>query len=150
MSFITVIKKIGEKVISVVEWPFKHSAMLGELLVDLEKDTPATKSALVGFVQHVEAIGPDAVAAIATKGLDVPEDLKCGEDVKALFGYIQGTLLPTIEKDYADVKAAQSASDPPPAAGAPLPAPGVLAAGPADAPAAAAVLQPGIHDLTPQ
>ena len=32
MSFITVIKKIGEKVISVVEWPFKHSAMLGEFV----------------------------------------------------------------------------------------------------------------------
>jgi hypothetical protein len=149
MSFITVIKKIGEKVISVVEWPFKHSAMLGELLVDLQKDTPATKSALVGFVQHVEAIGPDAVAAIATKGLDVPEDLKCGEDVKALFGYIQGTLLPTIEKDYADVKAAQSASNLPPGAGGPLPAPGAPAEA-AATPAAAAVLQPGIHDLTPQ
>jgi hypothetical protein len=142
MSGITIIKKIGEKIISIVEWPFKHSAMLVELLAKLDNDAPATKSALVGFVQQCEALGPDALGAIAAKGLDIPDDMKVGADVKSLFTYIQQTLLPTIEKDYADLKASESAtgqgsSPAPPVAGAPAPG------------EAAVVEGPGLHNVVP-
>jgi hypothetical protein len=34
MSVLTVIKKIGDKVISIVEWPFKHAAMLDAVIAD--------------------------------------------------------------------------------------------------------------------
>ncbi len=144
MSVLTVIKKIGEKIISIVEWPIKHSAMLGELLVDLEKDAPSTKSALVGFVQQCEALGPDGLEALASKGLDVPEDIKVGADVKNIFTYVKDTLLPTIEKDYADVKAAQvdtSSPDVPPAVGTPVAPPAAASSAPVEG--------PGLHNIVP-
>lgn len=104
MSFITVIKKIGEKVISIVEWPIKHSVLLFDMLKDFEEDEPKVKTAIVGLVQQFEALGPDVVQALAEKGLDIPEDLKAIADVKSLFAYFTGTFLPTIEDAYADFK----------------------------------------------
>lgn len=108
MSVITVIKKIGEKVISIVEWPIKHSVMLGEMLVDALKDGPKTKAALVGLAQQFEALGPDAVAAIAADGFNIPDDVKVATDLKSLFAFWQATVLPAIEQDYADFKTAES------------------------------------------
>ena len=134
MSVITVIKKIGEKIISIVEWPFKHAVALEELLSDGLKDEPEVKAAIIGLTERAGAIGADTVAAIAEHGLDVPEDLKDVEDVKALFAYIQTTFLPAIEKAYADFKSATAGLSTPAAPAAATPAP---------------VEAPGLHNVVP-
>ena len=85
MSVLTIIKKIGDKIISVVEWPFVHATMVEKLLSNGCADAPATKAAIVGLVEQFEVIGPDTVADIAAKGFDLAADVKTVNDVKALF-----------------------------------------------------------------
>jgi hypothetical protein len=136
---LTVIKKIGDKVISIVEWPFVHASKIEKLIGDGMKDAPATKGAIIGLVEQFEAIGPNVALAIAAKGFDIPDDLKTGTDIKSLFTYFTGTFLPAVEKDYADLKADLPADTTTQAiAAAPIPAP------------AAAVVQPGpgLHTVT--
>jgi hypothetical protein len=110
MSVLTIIKKIGDKVISIVEWPIKHSVMLVEMFTTAKKDLPATEAALTGLVQQAEALGPDAIATFASKGFDISQDVKDVADVKAFFTYVQNTFLPAIEQDYADFKKAEGAA----------------------------------------
>jgi hypothetical protein len=131
MSVLTVIKKIGSKVLSIVEWPFVHSVMLAKLLRDTLKDTPATRDAIVKTVQAVEVLGPDAVNAIAEHGFDVAEDLKCVAEIKALFVILRDELFPAIEQECVDIK-----NDLQMASADPAPAPAIPAALP-DAPAPA-------------
>lgn len=133
MSVLTVIKKIGDKVISVVEWPFKHAAMLETLLSDGLKDAPQVKTAIVGLVEQFGAVEPDFVAAITADGLNLGADLKGIADVKNLFVYFTQTFLPVVEKAYADLK-----KDVPS-----VPALPVAAA------ASAAQPGPGLHSVTP-
>lgn len=102
MSVLQVIKKIGEKIISIVEWPIKHSVLLAKYFISAEKDFPATRAAFLGLVQRVEAIGPDALAALAANGFNVADDVKVGTDLAGLFAYIKDDVLPVIESDYAD------------------------------------------------
>lgn len=104
MSVITVIKKIGEKILSIVEWPIVHSVMLFEMLKDFEEDEPKVKTAIVGLVEQFEALTPDVLEALADKGMDIPEDMKAAADVKALFSYFKDKFLPAIEDAYADFK----------------------------------------------
>jgi hypothetical protein len=120
------LEKAGEKIIAVVDWPVKHAEMICEFMADAKKDYPATEAAIVKTVELIEQLGPDAVTAIAAKGLDIPEDGKVEGDVQALFAYIKDTLLPAIEADYADFRKlkTEAAAPAPPAAGAPDPAAG--------------------------
>jgi len=134
MSVLTIIKKIGDKVISIVEWPVKHAAMLAAFLGSVKKDYPATKTALVSLVEKFEAIGPEAMAAIAAKGFDVPDDLKTMADLEGLFSYVQTVLLPTIEADYADFETDKAI------------APTVTVAAPT---AEAVSVSPGLHNIVP-
>lgn len=105
MSVLTVIKKIGEKVLSVVEFPFKYGKQIDAVLSTAMKDTPQLKTAIVGLTQQFEAIEPDVLAAIAASGLNVADDIKAAVDFKSLFSYVQGTFFPAIEDTYKDVKA---------------------------------------------
>jgi hypothetical protein len=102
MSVLTIIKKIGDKIISVVEWPFVHATMVEKLLSNGCADAPATKAAIVGLVEQFEVIGPDTVADIAAKGFDLAADVKTVNDVKALFAYFSNNFLPVVRKDFAD------------------------------------------------
>lgn len=120
MSVLTVIKKVGEKILSIVEYPFKKADEIEQLLASGIKDVPQTKAAIVGTVQALEAIGTDGIAALAAHGLDVPDDLKVAADVKAFFTYVKDTLFPTIEADFQGLKADTGAA---PAAPAPAAAP---------------------------
>lgn len=104
MTFITVVKKIGEKILSVVEYPIKHSVQLAEMLVDFEKDEPKVKTAIVGLVEQFEALGPEVAAAIAAKGVNFAADAATVAGVESLFGYFVNTFLPAVEAAYADFK----------------------------------------------
>lgn len=104
MSVLTIIKKIGDEVIGVVEWPFKHAVMLAHLMRDVPADAQATRDVLVGLVNRFEAIGVDVGEAIGFKGLNPKEDLDVMNDLKSLLDYFNTTVKPTIEKDFADLK----------------------------------------------
>ena len=82
--------------------------MLGTAL----KDTPSVKDALVQLIKSAESIDVDAIGAVATRGLDVPEDLKVIADVQAFFLLFKNSFLPVVEAAYkeisADVKAPEA------------------------------------------
>jgi hypothetical protein len=143
MSVITVIKKIGERVLSVVEWPFKHAITVEKLLGDALKDTPEAKTVIVGLVEQFEAIGSDTVAAVATGGANITADLKDLQDVQALFAYWQNTFLPTMEKVYADMK-----QDVPSTATSTESAVASTAASPATSDSSAVQTGPGLHTVS--
>lgn len=105
MGVITVIKKIGERIISLVEAPFEYAEQTEKILSTTIADEPKLKAAIVGTVAAVEKLGPDVLAALAAHGLDVPDDLKSVADVQALFAYIHTTLWPEIEATVSDYKA---------------------------------------------
>jgi hypothetical protein len=146
MSVLTVIKKIGDKVLSVVEWPFKHGAMLAAIMRDSMKNAPATRDAILGLVQRFEALGPDVLADLASKGLDFRADVQTLADVKALFSYFQTDFLPVVAKDFQELSAdAQIAAASPTAAPADT-AQATAASSPAeDAPQPG----PGLHNVVP-
>lgn len=148
MSVLTVIKKIGEEVISVVSWPIKHAAMLLAILRDGMKNAPATRDAILGLVQRFEALGPDVLADIAAKGLDIRADVQTVEDVKALFSYFVSDFVPVIEKDYKELSADAKLQALSAAPSVPQPAP---PATPTEAPAApsspAPIPGPGLHNV---
>ncbi len=132
MSGLTVIKKIGEKIISIATWPFRHSVMLAEMLTDFVKDAPTVKTLCVGLVEQFEAVGPDVVAAIAKDGLNIPADLRAGADLQSLFVYFQNTFLPGIEAAYKDFKKDSAIAAESPAAPATPDAPAPVATSLAD------------------
>jgi hypothetical protein len=127
MSVVTIIKKIGERIISIVEAPFKYAAQTEKVLADGIKDAPQLKSAIVGLVHEFEQLGPDVLQCIAEKGFDIPEDLKACADVKALFQYFTQTFMPVVEATVADFKHDVATS----------------------APAAPVVEAPGLHTTIP-
>lgn len=97
------LRKIG----AVITWPIRHSIMLGKMLVDFERDEPKVKDVIVGLVEKFESLGPQAVAAIAARGLNIPADLAVEQGVKDLFSYFAQTFLPTVEEAYSDFEAAR-------------------------------------------
>jgi hypothetical protein len=102
MSFKTVITKIGGRIVSVLEFPLKRVEMLTAFAADVKVDFPETAAVLRALVEKFEALSPEVLAAVAAKGFDVPEDIKAGVDLKAIFAYVQSVVYPTIEKDFAD------------------------------------------------
>ena len=99
-TFEKVLYNIGKGII----WPFEHLAALIGVLNDALKDTPEVKSAVVGLVGMIAAIGKDGALAVAGKGLNLPEDLATVSDAEALFAYTQQTFLPAIEAAFKDIK----------------------------------------------
>ena len=135
MSVITVIKKIGEEVVSIVEWPFTHAAML----VDLFKEAGPVKDAIVGLVQRFEAIGADTLTDVADKGLNVDSDLQTFKDIQALFAYYKSTFQPAIASAWKTLQGGASATAVSPTAVSPAPA--AATAGTQDVPQTG----PGLH-----
>lgn len=125
--------KIGDKILQVVEYPFKHAAQIASILSKglnaaevAVADEPEVKTLIVQLVENFEKLGPDVLSDIASKGLDIEADAQTVEDVKAAFAYFTGSFLPAIEKIYEGLF--QPASDPAPATSA-SPAPAPAAAG---------------------
>jgi hypothetical protein len=142
MSVITVIKKVGERIISIVEWPFQHSVQVAKIIETGIEDELELKAALVGLVEQFEALGPDTTAAIAANGFNLPADMKEATDLKSLFSFFENTLKPAVEKTLTDVKGDLGAA----ATGSTAPA----AADPAQASTDPAAVQagPGLHTVT--
>lgn len=144
MNPLTIVKKIGEKVLSVIEWPFKHAAMLEHLIADGLKNEPAVKDVIIGLAQRFETLGPDVVADIAARGLNIAADVQTVADLKALFSYFAADFLPTVESAYKELskdagiaaikpigEPAQPAADTIPAQSEPQSGPGLHAITPA-------------------
>jgi hypothetical protein len=132
MSVLTVIKKIGEKIVSIVEYPFVHAVQIEKLIADGLKDEPKVKMAIVGLVEQIDILSPDVIADVAANGLNLASDLKTVVDVQTFFVYISGTFLPAVEQAYSDIKADIPATTPAPAA-----------------PAAVDTTAPGLHNVVP-
>jgi hypothetical protein len=69
------------------------------------KDTPAACDAQVGLVALFEVLKLDVLEAMASKGLDIPDDLKVGAGLKHPFSYVRDVIVAAIEQDAADIKA---------------------------------------------
>ena len=123
-------EKVGQTIFMVIKYPFVHSMQLEKMLADVARDTPITAKALVGTLKQFEALGPDLIAAIAADGLNLPEDLKVGADLKALFTQVKDELFPAIEAEAKDLSGDTKApppSDPAPPVVAVANGPGVVA-----------------------
>jgi hypothetical protein len=55
-------------------------------------------------VKSAEVVDVDAVQVIATKGIDVPEDIATFTAVQAFFTQFKTVFLPVIEAAYKDLK----------------------------------------------
>lgn len=117
----------------VVAWPFVHGAQVIEVLATALKDEPEVKTAVVGLVTQIKTITEDSALAIAAKGLDVADDMQTVSDAKALWAYVTGAFIPTLEAAYKDESAALNIPSP----ATPSPAPTAQPA-PAQAPASTA------------
>jgi hypothetical protein len=118
-----------KKLLHVVEAPFTNAKKLEQVFEAVDKgivEAPQAKTLVVGLVQQFETISPDAIAAIAGEGVNVPADEKTLADVAALFSYFKNTFVPGLEAIYKSVKseltgdvalpaAAASTQQPPPA-----------------------------------
>ena len=107
---------IGEDILHAVEYPFVHTAQFVALLGEALTETPAVKNAVIQLVNLGEVVVNDSVADIGTSGLNFVSDEKTVVDVNAFFAYYQSTFLPAVEAAYADIKAAEQAAAPEPAA----------------------------------
>lgn len=105
MNMLTAVEHLGADVLKGIEWPFHHAAALAALIGDGLKKEPEVKTVVVTLVQKFEAIGPDALAAYASKGANIGADVATAEDVKAAFSYFTGTFLPVVEAAYKTLKA---------------------------------------------
>ena len=80
--------------------PFVHTAKFVAVLSDAIKNEPPVKAAIVGLVQAAEAAIGDVSIAAATKGADIPEDLKAVTDIESFFVYFTNSFLPAIESAW--------------------------------------------------
>jgi hypothetical protein len=95
----------GKDALKVIEYPFARTAQFVAVVGTALKDEPEVKAAIVGLVKAAETVIADASEDVATKGIDIPEDLQTVTDVKAFFAYFSGTFLPAVEAAYKDIDA---------------------------------------------
>lgn len=137
-KFLSALKAIG----AVIAWPFTHAQKIEHVYSTVKADLPPTVLACKDLAKLFVSAGPDVLAAVASKGFDVSEDVKSAIDIKAIFAFAKDTLVPTLEKDFTDLKlAALGEATDGPTAGGPAPAPS-----PAPVEVTAA---PGLHNVVP-
>lgn len=95
-----------------VAYPFVHTAQFVKLLGDAMSETPAVKAAIIALVQAGEKIVGDAGGDIATKGLDLTDDLATVTDVQSFFKLFAGTFLPAVTAADKELKADTAPSTP--------------------------------------
>lgn len=99
------IKKIAEDVLHGIEYPFKHTAKIIELLNTALKDSPVVKSEVLAMIKQAEAVIADTGTDFASKGLDLTSDLKTLQDIKVFWTYFAGTFVPNMAAIYSEVEA---------------------------------------------
>jgi hypothetical protein len=104
------VEKISEDIGKAVAYPFVHTAQFIAVLGTAMKDEPEVQAALIALIKSAEAVDVDAVSAIASKGLDLPDDLKAIADVQAFFTQFKSQFLPVVEAAYKQVAAAENAA----------------------------------------
>ncbi len=92
-----------EKVGHVIAWPFVHAADLVSTIETGLKDEPEAKTAVVGLIERIETLGADGASALASKGVDLPADLRELYDAKVLFEYVRDVFIPEVKKVYGDI-----------------------------------------------
>ena len=66
---------------------------------------PELKAVVTGLIGKFTALGPDVLAAVASKGLDLANDLATVTAVEGIVSYFTGTFLPVAEKLVGEVVA---------------------------------------------
>ena len=102
------VEAVGKDVLHVVEYPFVHAAQMVAVLTEAMKDEPTVKQAIVGLVDQAEGVDVDAVAAIASKGINLADDLKALQDAASFFAYFKNSFLPVVEAAYKDIQSAST------------------------------------------
>lgn len=101
-AFLTGLEDVGK----VLAWPFVHGARVIAILTATLRDYPAVRTAVIGLVQQCITVESDAASAIKDGGVNLDEDAISLTAAKALYAYVTGTFLPTIEAAYNDEVAA--------------------------------------------
>lgn len=129
------VKEAAVDVAKGAAWPFEHFAQLIKALDVAMVDTPKAKEAIIGLIQQIELLSSETMIAVATKGLNIPDDIQAVIQLKAFVTYVRDTFLPQVESivsDVKDIEAAAAPADPAPADPAPVIDP-----------------NPGLHNVVP-
>lgn len=102
------LEKIGSDVGKVIAYPFVHTEHVIKVLDAIVKDSPQVRDAILGLVQQAATVDADVLQAIASKGMNLPVDLKTLDDAATFFQYFRSQFLPVIEQAYKDLNANQS------------------------------------------
>lgn len=75
-------------------------------------DSPAVKAAFEGLFTQANTLEGAISTEVAAKGTNIPEYVTLFTEAKALIAYIKGSLIPVVEKTYADLKAGVNTPSP--------------------------------------
>ena len=104
MSVGSVLENVGKDVVKGVEAPFKWIGKAEKVLATAIKDQPELRTTVITLVQKAEAITASGVKDVGEKGLNLQDDAATLALVEDFFSYFQQTLVPIVEKVYAEVK----------------------------------------------
>jgi hypothetical protein len=93
-------KDIGKAIVWLPEHLDKAIAVLATAL----KDEPALKTAVLELVQAAGKVIADVGGDVASKGINLSEDIQTVTDVKAFFTYFEDTFLPECEAVVKEIK----------------------------------------------
>jgi hypothetical protein len=115
---VKLLESIFAKVWAGIKYPFTHSTAVIEICQEafkdgsfLVEDRPQIVALFEGTVSKLEALGPDALAALAGDGVNFVADAKAIADTQAFFVYVKSTLFPGLEQIYNKLKANELASE---------------------------------------
>ena len=104
MIIATIVKDVAKDVIKVVDYPFSHLVQAIRLLDTVLKDEPTLKVAVIGLLKQIEILTMDGAIAVSADGLNLPADVATVAAGATLLKYVHDVFLPTIQKDFKDVK----------------------------------------------
>lgn len=104
-GFVTKLEDVGKDIVKVIEDPFKFVVKAEKVLQTAITDQPELKTVLTTMVQKAEEVGASAVLAGSSKGLNLAEDATALQQAQAFFEYFKASVVPVIEKVFAQVKA---------------------------------------------
>jgi hypothetical protein len=100
-----VFEEIGEKVLHVIEAPFKYAGKVESVLKTAINDQPELKAGIIKLVALGETAVGDGGVVIGERGLVIPQDMKTFSDLEAFFSFLKGDFFPLVEKVYGEFEA---------------------------------------------
>jgi hypothetical protein len=98
------LKAAGKDIVKGIEYPFVHTAQFCSVIATLIKEESPVKDAVIALVKDAEAVDVDAVAAIGSKGLNIPADIAVFKDVVTFFNAFRSEFLPVVAAAFKELQ----------------------------------------------